>query len=246
MKRLLLLALFTISAVLQATPIQTVGVGLKSSLRPYEGAGTKEMIVPLTSLRYKRLYNQGYQVGVDLFQEEEVSFSAYVEPRVGFQVDGSDLDSGYDKIDDRDEQVTSGVKLAFKLTEETYATASYAWGSEGGSLGTLSIYRPIDLTYRFTLIPSITGSYYSKSFTNYYFGVSQEEALKNIKIDEEYSAEDSFSFGAALTGEFAVTEQWTLVGFLGVERFSNEIEDSPIVENATTFTGGMGVRYSFY
>ncbi len=246
MKRLLIVALFTVSTLLQATSIQTIGVGLKSSLRPYKGAGTKEMIVPLTNLRYKRLYNQGYQVGMDLFQEEDLTFSAYVEPRVGFQVDGSDLDKGYDDIEDREEQVVYGLKASFPLSEEVYTTLSYAWAEEGGTLGTVSIHSPLDLHYRFTLIPSVTGSYYSGSFTNYYLGVSKEEVIKNSKLTEEYSAKDAFSVGGALTGEFMVTEQWTLVGFFGIERFFGDIEDSPIVEEKTTFTGGVGVRYSFY
>ena len=246
MKRLVLIALLALSALTQATPIQSIGVGVKSSLRPYEGSESKETIVPLTNLRYKRLYNQGYQVGLDLFQEDDFTFSAYVEPRVGFQVDGSDLGTGYEDIEDREEQVTGGLKVAFKLSEETYVTASYAWGDESGALGTLSIYRPIDITHRIAIIPSITGSYYSKAFTNYYFGVSNDELLKNAKLNQEYSVADSFSYGAALTGEFLLTDQWTLVCFFGIERVSDSIKDSPIVENATLISGGLGARYSFY
>lgn len=247
MKRISLATLFLASTIVYgSSPIQTVGVGIKTSQRPYKGAGNREMVVPLTNLRYKRVYNQGYQVGFDLCQGEDFSFSTFIEPRIGFEVDGEDLSEGYNKIENRDEQVVGGLKATLREGKDTYTTLSYAWGEEGGGVGNVSIHRPIDITYRWAVIPSITGSYYSQSFSKYYFGVSSEEALSNTQINAAYTPDDSFSYGAALTSEFAATDEWTLVGFVGIERFSGDIEKSPIVGNRTIFTGGIGARYTFY
>ncbi|MGL5949844.1 MAG: MipA/OmpV family protein, partial [Cetobacterium sp.] len=78
-------------------------------------------------------------------------------------------------------------------------------------------------------------------------GVTSEEVRRNSNdaLKSEYKADTAFSFGTTLTAEYKMTEKLSLVGILGVEKFSDEITDSPIVDKDPIFIASIGAKYFF-
>ncbi|MGL4868345.1 MAG: MipA/OmpV family protein, partial [Cetobacterium sp.] len=81
----------------------------------------------------------------------------------------------------------------------------------------------------------------------YYFGVTSDEANRvgNDKLTAEYKAETAFSYGTVLTAEYKYSQKLSFVGIVGVEKFSNEITDSPIVSEDPIFLASLGAKYFF-
>ena len=139
-----------------------------------------------------------------------------------------------------------GVKADFNLSNIDMRGTALLQTGEHGSKARLSVFKVISVD-KFKIIPSAFVSYFTSDFSDYYFGISEKEVLRGSgsKITEAYEAEGAFSAGIKLTGDYSVNDRLSLLIFLGAERFSDEIKDSPIVENSTIYSAGVGAKYFF-
>ena len=100
---------------------------------------------------------------------------------------------------------------------------------------------------KLVLVPSIHMKGFSGDYADYYFGVTSEEAGRkgNYNLRDEYKADTAFSYGATLTAEYKMSEKLSLIGIVGVEKFSDEITDSPIVNDEPIVLASIGAKYFF-
>ncbi|ATG57607.1 MULTISPECIES: MipA/OmpV family protein [Pseudoalteromonas] len=85
-------------------------------------------------------------------------------------------------------------------------------------------------------------SAYSADFTNYYFGIDQEEVAENRPF---YDAHASTSLIFEFHAEYPISQDWVfLAGFLSTW-FSAEIDDSPIISQGYQHKAKVGLRYVF-
>lgn len=222
-----------------------IGIGAGYSNSIYKGAESKVYPMPLMDVDYGNLYIKGVAIGYTVYQDDVFAASLFVDPLGGFAVDGNDLATGYDGIDDRDFQSMFGVRLDADTGIYGIRTGFVAQcGKEGGE-AKISAFKPIYVNDKLVVVPSIHLKGYSKDFTDYYFGVSSEEALNNRNIHAKYEADAGYSFGVNLSAEYTLTDNIALMSFLGIEKFSSEISDSPIVEDDVLFLMGVGAKYYF-
>lgn len=226
-----------------------VGLGIGSSSKLFKKEDNSVMPLPLLDIRYDDFYVEGVNIGYHAYKNDLITMSIFLDPLAGFPVEGDDMKKGYKHIDDRETQAMLGVKADFRLSNIDILGSALVQAGENGSKARLSLFRVISMD-KFRVIPSAFISYYSADFTDYYFGVSHKEVVKNSgiagsKINSSYDADGAFSAGIKLTGDYAINDRLSLLIFLGAERFSDEIKDSPIVENSTVYSAGVGAKYFF-
>ncbi|MGL5655313.1 MAG: MipA/OmpV family protein [Fusobacteriaceae bacterium] len=224
-----------------------IGAGVGATTKLYNQEDENIGLYPNLDIKYGRLYVQGIQLGVYLYESDMMAFSVFVDPMGGFKMDNSDMKSGYKNIDDRDTMVMGGGKVELRqLPGDVKVTVSYKGGEEGQQ-GDLVVMRRFPVTSKFAIIPSANASMFSSDFTDYYFGVSNKEVNRSStdKLDKTYNGDTAYAYGAKLALEYMFTENVSMIASAGVTQFSSEIDDSPIVDNATMFYGALEAKYTF-
>nr|WP_307775265.1 MipA/OmpV family protein [uncultured Cetobacterium sp.] len=230
-----------------------VGMGLGVSNSLYKGDDEKSSPVPVLNIDYGNLYIRGaadledksLSVGYTFYQDDMFAASLFVDPLSGFDVDGDDLSSGYNNIDDRKYQAMFGVRLDADTGINGVQTGFSAKAGKDGAEFKISAFRPTYINEKLILVPSVYMKGYTADYADYYFGVTSEEAKRNSKISKKYEADAAYSFGANLTAEYSLSDNLALLAFLGVEKFSSEITDSPIVDDDILYLMGIGAKYHF-
>lgn len=244
--------IFSILALSLATTAMAndkVGVGLGAGVSNsiYKGADDNAYPVPLLDINYGNFYAKGITVGYTFFRGEDLSLSAYLDPMAGFGIDAEDMGAGYRNIDDRDTQAMVGLRADLNTGIADIRTGATVQFGEHGSEAKISAFRAYPIGEKLVLVPSIHMKGFSGDFTDYYFGVTAEEAARSNRdnLKSEYKADTAFSYGANLTAEYRVNEKLSLIGIVGIEKFSNEITDSPIVDDEAIVLASVGAKYFF-
>ncbi len=219
-----------------------VGMGVSNSI--YKGADGRLYPIPLLDINYYDLYVKGATVGYQFYKNDAFAASLFVDPLAGFAVDGADLAKGYDNIDDRRFQTMFGIRLDADTGFYGVKTGLSAQIGKHGGEGRVAAFKAYRVDDKLTLVPSIHIKGYSGDYTDYYFGVSSDEARRNSNLNT-YKADTSYSIGFNLTADYRLTDNVALMAFLGVEKFSSEISDSPIVDDGVLYLVGVGAKYYF-
>ncbi|MGL5176148.1 MAG: MipA/OmpV family protein [Cetobacterium sp.] len=246
MKKILLgLLALTMSATLFAENKFGIGAGIGLSDSMYKGAEDKAYPMPLLDINYGDFYVKGVTVGYQFYQDDAFAASLFLDPLAGFAVDGEDLKTGYNNIDDRKFQAMFGLRLDADTGFYGVRTGLTAQVGEHGGEGKISAFKAYKVDERLTVVPSVHVKGYNGEYTDYYFGVTSEEAARNSKIKGSYKANAAYSIGLNITADYRLTDNVALMAFLGVERFSSEVSDSPIVEDGVLYLVGVGAKYYF-
>lgn len=219
----------------------SVGMGVGTTNHFYQGDEIT-FPTPFFDVRYDNFFITGANIGYDVYNEDSVTLSLFVNPFDGFPIKASKLDHEYDSIDERKTQIALGAIAAYDLPAyDMTALVSFA-GGERGFKGEASLVKPYNFG-SFTLIPSVSATFYSEDYTDYYFGIDSDE--RGGKIKDSYSPSSAYSLGINLAAEYYLTDKITLLAFLSADKFSSEIGDSPIIDNSTLLKMGVGAKYSF-
>ncbi|MBN1917946.1 MAG: MipA/OmpV family protein [Verrucomicrobia bacterium] len=215
------------------------GVGVFDS--PYEGTDSQLIAFPLVTHigeRFKFLMSTAtYAVmsrqpwSVDLLAE--IRFGGY---------DAGDSDA-LQGMDDRDMTLELGAALRHEASWGivTLKAQTDVLGKHGGQELTLTY--GIDLGGEYVLIlPEVGLKWKSRDLVDYYYGVETGEATA---ARPAYSPGSTVDPVASLTVQMPVSRHWSLFGLVGLEWLSDEIADSPIVEDDYEITTIVGVSYLF-
>ena len=232
----------------QAAMASSLGIGYGATNKIYKSNET-EHFLPMVDVEYNDFFVKGatvngFSMGYNLYKDDFYTFSLYVKPFGGYKMDGSDMDDGYKSIDDREQKFMGGAEVsAYTGIYDITMTASVDYGKEGGNF-LVELHKPYVVNSSLTLISSVNFVYYNSDYIDYYFGVDRHEALGKLK-GREYEGDSAYTFGANLTGYYRLTDSLSLLGFFGVNKLSDEIKNSPIVENDILYYTGAGVIYTF-
>ena len=257
-----------------AEPIPTVedhfsiGAGAVHNTAPYEGYNGFTTPMPFFDIQYGRFFanNQHDEpvIGWELFRHKRVIFAlAATKGRIFLDTDeiNDDRKNLYLGLEDRDEAIEVGIIAQFYsrvgLVEGTvYHDVISAYG---GTRSSLSLSRPFPETGNWVITPRVFIKHYSEKFNNYYYGVSKDDTKKGValanaigiseadykKIRPSYTPGNSGHFGVDLSLEYNFSENIVGVGYIGIEKFSGEMETSPLIEDKELITSSLGLRYTF-
>lgn len=242
-------ALFLCGLVLvgQSAFASSIGIGYGATTELYKN-DDNGYVLPMIDLQYDNFYLKGatvngFSFGYNVYQDDFYTFSLYVKPFGGYKVDADDMKDGYKSIDDREHKVMGGAELSvYTGIYDIQMVTSVDYGKEGGNV-LFQLNRPYYVNSKLVVIPSVNFVYFNSDFIDYYFGVERHELGGNIK--HTYEGDSAYTFGLNLTGSYRITDNFSLMGFVGANRVSKEIKNSPIVDEDIVYFAGTGIVYTF-
>ena len=219
-----------------------IGAGVGANNHFFKGDNIVSPL-PFFDIRYDNFFMIGTDIGYDVISEDSVTLSLFVNPLDGFFIRSKDMDSDYDSIDERKSQIAVGAIVSYDLPIYDITALLSVSGGERGAKSSARILKPYRFHDKLTLIPSLSATFYTSDYTDYYFGVDHDELGGNLT--HTYSPNDAYSLGLSLAAEYYLNDKITLLAFLSADKFSSEIADSPIIDNDTVLKMGVGAKYSF-
>ena len=243
MKKLLFLNLF-LSSIALANNNFSLGLSTGVNNSIYKSKKQQDSyFLPNLDIQYNELFIQGDEIGYTFLGDEILSFSIVSEFFAGYPIKGKDLKVGYQNIEKRKSQIMTGVSLDYKFLEDNYLSVSTIFGEHGNKTN-LTLLRTIYLPYGLLFVPSIYGNIYSKEFSNYYFGVTTDEAQKNDSINASFSIKETYGVGLSMVLEKKLSDAFSIYTFGSYEFLSDKIKESPIVKEDSFWTVGGGLKYT--
>lgn len=248
MKKLLLITSILISASQFSLAENSIGIGYGVTSSFYH-SDSNNYLLPIVNLNYNRFFLKGstvygLQFGYKVLEEDNYLLSLYGMPFGGYKIKGSDMKDGYKTMDTRKTQFMGGMEFTYHPQIFDLVTSVSTEFGENGGIFNLRVSKPYHITPNFTIIPTITATYYNSDFIDYYFGVNQNE-LNNEKLTQIYDGKSAYRYGVGILGNYKFNENLSLTGFTGVTKFSSEVKNSPLVDKDTVFLFGTGIVYTF-
>lgn len=96
----------------------------------------------------------------------------------------------------------------------------------------------------FLFVPSLLAVYLSQKFTDYYFGIPQDETALGLRPDA-YTADAALNLAAQTYIKYNIDAHWHLLANLRADYLGKSIQDSPLVDDRMMYSGMLSVMYSF-
>lgn len=219
----------------------SIGVGAGSGQSLYKGIDDSTEAMPMLDIRYGNLFFGNGGLGYILTEQDD--FSAYMA--LGYDsLDGERTDSKIlkDMGDvDRGLNLIIGSEFATDFGFIDLSVAHDVSGEHSGSQVGVGWSVPLEAG-DVMLMPSLSVAWMSDDLVNHYFGVSASQARPGRSA---YKTDSGWRYGVDLMASYPLSEHWELQGGVGVEWYSSEITDSPIVDRDSVVSGFMGLSYHF-
>ena len=228
-----------------------VGLGVFYRNSVYKQDNDNEILpVPFIGIQYKDFYYEApIELGYHFYKTENLTLTAYGRYNLYTGYKPKDLIDEFKGMDKREDDIHIGLRERYQFTPMSLEIISHISGDVSGRsdgiLARVEINRPIPIfSGKAVILPYIAAEYMSSDYTDYYFGITEEEAAKNINHGEKYKASDSFNFETGVRGAVDLSKNFKLLLSAGYTRFGNSIADSPLVKDRDIFTAGGGISYS--
>ncbi len=193
---------------------------------------------PVFTADYKGAYLVGTELGYKYDATPKLSITGFTQlfggitlqgaggALGGAQLKGSDMEDGYENINDRKTQVELGLKLDYQTDFHGVILSGEGRGGERGASGKVSALRPFLITSKFVIIPEMNFSVLGKNKVNYYFSVNQEEVDrdKNDKLTKTYDPNEmAYAVGFGFVAKYYITQHFSAVGLFEYQHVSDSV-----------------------
>lgn len=220
----------------------SLGVAVISSPEPYVGASDETLVVPALSVTAGRFSFRGIAAAWQLGEWGDFEAEALLRARFsGYDAEDSPFLEG---MEDRRKSADLGFALTWERERRLGLRLTPAVDVLGRSDGVevaLDAFVPVRLGPA-RLEPRLGAAWQSADLVDYYYGVRPEEARPGRPA---FRGEATVNATAGLFVFTPLSRRLLLQSFLRLERLGPEIEDSPIVADATALTAFAAVSYRF-
>lgn len=221
-----------------------IGGGIRGGQSPYFESDNEDLrdkdLVPLYLYQGRYLFFRGAVGGVHFFRNDTYEVNLYAKYR--FQKLDPDRNVFYEGLEERKQTLEAGLQVRM----------SKQWGDLNLHWVTDTLNRhggqEVQLGYRYhfeagpwSISPFAAVTWQDDNLTNYYFGVSEEEAVPGRPA---YLPGESQWFSFGLNTAWHATDRIMLFGNVGFGGTGSDVINSPLVEDAgfsTLFVGGTYV-----
>jgi len=225
-----------------------IGLAYSASESPYQGVGSSGYAYPyLTSFRHNAFTDDWLiltngDVGVRWVNDSGWVLGAVTRIRT----EGTDttlLDELAD-IDIRKWTIEAAPLIGWRGWPVHFELKRYheIFSSYGGPTTEFQVSLPRDHPWGW-FVPSVTLVRNSADHNAYYYGVSEAEAGANPGLDP-YTPGSSLNAKVRLSTGYAINNRWLLTVSLNHEWLGSEIEDSPLVDKNSIWSGSIGIAYN--
>lgn len=222
----------------------SAGLGGGYASSPYkQHDGT---ILPFLPLFYEgeRFYLNAFGAGAFIWKGEMQDISVGLSySALAFDSDKTD-DTRLQKLDDRHATILASAQYRLRtgFGHLGLRVSRDILGKSDGFSAELSYMYPFEFG-SVRLSPGAGMRWDSKEQVDYYYGVSGTEARKSGL--NRYRPDGAFSPYVSLAAQWAFADKWSLNAGGEVLFLGSEIQDSPMVDKARTFSVGIALNYTF-
>ncbi|MFC0226950.1 MipA/OmpV family protein [Serratia aquatilis] len=222
----------------------SVGAGVLAEKLPYHQYKTQFIPLPIVTYQGEQFFINSQGIGLNMLNTEKHNLHLAVNySPLNFNPSESD-DPAMKQLDKRRATAMAGIGYQYHAD----------WGTLSGEVATdilgYSKGSIVDVGYQYSfqfnklqLIPSVGMRWQSRSFNDYYFGVSQQESQRS-KL-REYQANSGVSSYLSLASHYAVNDNWQLFLLGRYEQMSDAVKDSPMTARDYNVLVATGVVYRF-
>lgn len=222
----------------------SVGIGAGTERLSYRAYDRQTALLPIVNYSGERFFVQGPSAGMHLLKTDAQQFNlnVYYLP-IDFKPKDS-RDWAMQQLDRRRATMMAGVSYHHNANWGTVSAEVSAdtLGRSDGILADLSYQYPIQFGL-LNLMPGVGVQWYNSKHSQYYYGVSANEAMRSgLNV---YRADSGSSPYLSLTSYYNLSQNWQ-VFFMGrYSRLSVAAKDSPMTERSYSTIFGAGVLYNF-
>ena len=240
--------MFSLTSLLVIGHVQasdwSVGAGVAAEQLAYRDYDTQFMPIPIVTYQGEHFFISGQGAGVNIINTDAHGLSFNIDySSLSFKPSDSN-DPTMKKLDKRRATAMAGIGYQYNTSWGTISSKA-ATDVLGYSDGIL-----VDVGYQYLfqfgklqLVPGAGMQWQSRSFNDYYFGVSKQESQRSGM--SEYRAKSGVSSYLSLTSYYAVNDNWQLFLMGNYEQMSDAVKDSPMTDRDYTVTVAGGFLYQF-
>lgn len=219
-----------------------VGAAVSANTLIFKGGDFQANPFPIIAFKQGRFFSNRAGVGYALLGSRGPRLSAVVE--VGVDERNRNEVAALDDMESLDVPIYGGFvfdipagNFVFSGTvQRELGLASEGWRAMA------SVARPIGVSRRVSLSPSLTVQWANDRLSNYLYGVPEASVTADRPF---YDTGDSFNVAGGISGVFRLNNRWTLIGATNVTWFNDAVVDSPIVDERVAVGGFLALTYNF-
>ncbi|VXC55482.1 conserved hypothetical protein [Enterobacterales bacterium 8AC] len=222
----------------------SVGAGVAAEQLAYLDYDRQFMPIPIVTYQGEQFFISGQGAGINIINTDThgLSFNVDYSP-LSFKPSDSRVPA-MKKLDKRRATAMAGMGYQYNA----------AWGTVSGKAVTdvlgYSNGVLVDVGYQYAfqfgqlqLVPGVGMQWQSRSFNDYYFGVSKQESQRSGIA--AYRAQSGVSSYLSLASYYALNDSWQLFLMGNYEQVSDTVKDSPMVGRDYSVTVATGFLYKF-
>ena len=218
----------------------SVGGGVIVAPRPYEGASSAIIPIPVVNVRYKRLFAEGIRGGYQFLQSGQLTGNAYLQANFeGLE----STDSAYlEGMANRRMSADAGAEVVYRARPVGFRfnVLSDVLGRNSGQEVSLQAVTGAPLGRGSFLLAGIGPRWVSATRVDYYDGVSGSEARPGRPA---YRGTSSWNWDLSLGANVRLAGKWSLFALFTREAFGGAIENSPVVSGPAAYSMITSVTY---
>ena len=221
-----------------------VGAAAVSSASPYRSYDRTVWPIPVVNYNGSDFYLTGLDGGVYLAKHADYDISIDASIATNY-FDPSDTSNPQLKqLKTRDPSLMAGVRFRHRADwgQVQVNIAQDVSGDSKGQTAQVEYAYPV-VSGALTLIPSVGDSWASSTFSDYYFGVSSNDAARSGL--SYYHPDASWSPYVKLIASYRISTNWSAFTQVRFTHLTKAISDSPMVDSTGLTTYLVGVLYHF-
>lgn len=233
----------------------SLGMMMNMNKLTYLGIDASFDLLPLIDIKYNNFFirpsvvetTKSYEAGYTFYSDTQFLVNALIEYHMA-GYDASKLDYPYSKyLDDKNSEFYLGVSAKFipESSPEFELSADITQNLTDSEGMRIKFYaqRYIQYTQDLFIIPGVSYVFLNDKYVKNYYGITSEEA-DNLGISS-YSPSSGNKFGAHIDISYNISPNLKFRSINAIEFLSNDIVSSPVVENSSNISLGIGLMFTF-
>lgn len=198
--------------------------------------------IPFFSGQWGNVYLEGASLGYILAKTERSVFSIAVELDSVF-VDERDDSPALADMRELDSAFTASLNYEYEsdFGELGLSFGADASGTHDGYKASISYGVPF-MAGPVMITPSVSVQWVSEEINDFYYGVTAEDVKEGRPL---YTPDAGINYSVGVSGFYFLAEQHSIMFFASYDRYDDEVFNSPIVDEQSATTLGLGYVYRF-
>ncbi len=221
----------------------SIHAGAGAILSPYKDYDTEPIAFILPGFQGERFFIEGTEAGVYIFNSERNQVYAKVALHSNSFDPSESKDKQLKQLDKRKAMGMGGLGYKHHAGWGSIHADVMA-GKSNRILAEVGYQYPFQFkSDKFHVTPGINVQWQNKKINDYYYGVSEKEALRSgLKA---YKAKSGVSASLSVTTGYSFNENWSVFAIGSVTKESNAVKNSPMTDRSFSSSFLTGVSYNF-